>query len=70
MFKFCLILSSVLMLLQVIRACEGRNHEEEQLAAARQQSEDYFAYAYGYTPNLWNSLFYRPNLRFVPAGKN
>ena len=66
--KFCLFLSAVLMLLQVSRGCEGTSHEEEQLAAARQQTENYFAYAYGYTPNLWNSLFYRPNLLYVPAG--
>jgi hypothetical protein len=65
---YCLFLLTVLML-QVSRACEGRNHEELKFSAARQQTENYFAYAYGYTPNLWNSLFYRPNLRYVPAGK-
>ncbi|XP_046637997.1 uncharacterized protein LOC124316227 [Daphnia pulicaria] len=63
---YCLFLLTVVML-QVSRACEGRNHEELKFAAARQQTENYFAYAYGYTPNLWNSLFYRSNLRYVPA---
>ena len=69
MLKSLLVLSIVLILLRVNRACEGRNHHaEDPLAVARQQTENYFAYAYGYTPNLWNSLFYRPSLRFVPAG--
>jgi hypothetical protein len=67
MSKCCLVLSVVLILLQVSRACQGRNHEELLAADSRQQSENYFAYAYGYTPNLWNSLFYQPSLRFVPA---
>ncbi len=68
MSKCCLVLSVVLILLQVSRACQqGRNHEGLLAADSRQQSENYFAYAYGYTPNLWNSLFYRPSLRFVPA---
>jgi hypothetical protein len=62
--KCCLVLSVVLILLQFSRACQGRNHEEEQQLSA---AENYFAYANGYTPNFWNSLFYRSSLRFVPA---
>lgn len=68
---YCQLLLLTVLMLHVSRACEGRNHEEEDkfAAASRQQTENYFAYAYGYTPNVWNSLFYRPNLRYVPAGK-
>jgi hypothetical protein len=64
MSKIYLLLSVVLML-QASRACDGQN-EEEQLAAARQQSDEYFSSAYGYTPNPWGSAYYQPSAR-VPG---
>jgi hypothetical protein len=60
MLKFiCLLI--VALMLQVSRAWDESNSEEEQLAAARQQSDEYFANAYGYTPNPWDSSYYQPN---------
>jgi hypothetical protein len=60
-------LLTFLLMLQVSRACNGHN-EEEQLAAARQQSDEYFSNAYGYTynPNPWGSAYYQPSAR-VPG---
>jgi hypothetical protein len=57
----CLLFIAALML-QVSRAWayEG-NNEEEQLAAARQQSDEYFANAFGYTSNPWDSAYYQPS---------
>lgn len=52
-------------MLQASRACDGQN-EEEQLVAARQQSDEYFANAYGFTPNPWGSAYYQPSAR-VPG---
>ena len=66
MSKIYLLLSVVLML-QASRACDGQN-EEEQLVAARQQSDEYFANAFGFNPNPWGSAYYQPSAR-VP-GKN
>jgi hypothetical protein len=54
-------------MLQASRACDG-NNEEEQLAAARQQSDEYFANAYGYTSSPWGSAYYQPSAR-VPGNK-
>jgi hypothetical protein len=65
MSKIYLLLSVVLML-QASRACDG-NNEEEQLASARQQSDEYFANAYGFTSNNpWLSSYYQPSAR-VPG---
>jgi hypothetical protein len=64
MSKIYLLLSVVLML-QASRACDGQN-EEEQLVAARQQSDEYFANAYGFNPNPWGSAYYQPSAR-VPG---
>jgi hypothetical protein len=65
MSKIYLLLSVVLML-QASRACDGQN-EEEQLVAARQQSDEYFANAYGFTSNNpWGSAYYQPSAR-VPG---
>ncbi len=50
------------MLLQVSRACEDNHDEEEQLAAARQQSDEYFANAFGYTFKPWGSAYYQPSV--------
>jgi hypothetical protein len=49
-------------MLQLSRACNGHNEEEQLLAVARQQSDEYFSRAYGYTPNAWSSAYYQPNL--------
>ncbi|XP_059351680.1 uncharacterized protein LOC130689828 isoform X2 [Daphnia carinata] len=57
MSTFC-ILFSVLLMLQVSRACDG-NNEEDQLGSARQQSDDYYANAYGFSPESWNALYYQ-----------
>ena len=57
MFKFCLILLVVLML-QASGACDN---EEELLV--RPQSEEYFAKAYGFTPDTWNTLYNKPSPR-------
>ncbi|XP_046637988.1 uncharacterized protein LOC124316223 isoform X1 [Daphnia pulicaria] len=60
------VLLSVVLMLQVSRACDG-NNEEEQLAAARQQSDEYFANAYGFNSNNpWGSPYYQPSAR-VPG---
>jgi hypothetical protein len=60
------VLLSVVLMLQACRACDG-NNEEEQLAAARQQSDEYFANAYGFNTNTpWSSPYYQPSAR-VPG---
>ncbi len=48
-------------MLQVSLACNGQN-EEDQLAAARQQSDEYFSSAYGYANNPWGSSYYQPSV--------
>jgi hypothetical protein len=59
-------LLTFLWMLQVSRACE-RQIEEEQLAAARLQSDEYFSSAYGYTYyNPWGSTYYQLSAR-VPG---
>ena len=68
MLKICLLLSIVLTI-QVSRACDDDNNDEvEQLAATRQQSDEYFARAFGYNPDSWSSLYYPVNSR-LPSGK-
>jgi hypothetical protein len=66
MLKLSCLLTLVLML-QVSRACNGQN-DEEQLAAARQQSDEYFSTAYGYTTNP-QDFSYRLPIARIP-GKN
>jgi hypothetical protein len=57
-------------MLQACRACSG-NNEEEQLMAARQQSDEYFANAYGFTSNNpWSSPYYQPSARVSGNKKN
>ncbi|EFX72896.1 hypothetical protein DAPPUDRAFT_325652 [Daphnia pulex] len=48
------------------RACD-KNNGGEQLAIARQRSDEYFASAFGYTPDSWNYLYYPANTR-LPSG--
>ncbi|XP_046459992.1 uncharacterized protein LOC124206306 [Daphnia pulex] len=59
MSKFCLILLVVWML-QASRACEDDNEEE---LLVRQQSDEYFAKAYGFTADTWNALYNKPSPR-------
>lgn len=47
---------------QAGRACDG-NNEAEQLAAARQESDEYFASAYGFDSAPWGSSDYQPSAR-------
>ena len=64
------ILSAVAMMLQVSSACNGQNDEQtEQLEASRQlQSDEYFANAFGYTPETWNDLSYQPSNALYSPG--
>ncbi len=68
MSTFYVVVLSVVLTLQASRACDGNSNEEEQLAAARQQSDEYFANAYGFNPNNnpWSSPYYQPSAR-VPG---
>ena len=61
MSTICLvILSAVALMLQVSSACNGQN--DEKLDVSRQlQSDEYFANAFGYTPETWDALSYRPS---------
>lgn len=65
MSTFCVVLS-VFLMLQVSRACDGN---EDQLGSTRQQSDDYYANAYGFTPESWNALYY-PSAGVPIAGNN
>ncbi len=57
MFKLCLIVCAVFAL-QVSRACDENDVEEQLVAAREQESADYLANAYGFAPNPWYSYFY------------
>jgi hypothetical protein len=60
MLKLTCLLLIVALMLQVSRAWDEGNNEDEQLAAARQQSDEYFANAFGYTSsNPWDSAYYQ-----------
>ena len=50
------LLFSVVVMLQASRACD-ENIDDEQLAA-RENSADYFAHAYGFAPNAWDFPYY------------
>lgn len=50
MLKITCLLLIVALMLQVSRAWDEGNNEEEQLAAARQQSDEYFANAFSTLP--------------------
>ena len=62
MFRTLLVVS----MLQASRACDGDNEEE---LLAKQQSEEYFANAYGFTPDTWNALYNKPSPR-LPGERN
>ena len=57
------LLLAVTLMSQAGRACLDGQNEEEQLAAARQQSDEYFAKAFGFTSNPWLSAYYQPSAR-------
>ncbi len=57
--NFYLILLVILML-QASRACESDNEEE---LLVREQSDQYFAKAYGFTTDTWNALYNKPSPR-------
>jgi hypothetical protein len=61
-------LLTLVLMLQVSRACNEPNEEEQLAAAARQQSDEYFSRAYGYTTNPQDFSYSLPIAR-VP-GKN
>jgi hypothetical protein len=42
-------------------ACD--DNEEELLAGGREDPEDYYAYAYGFTPETWRALYQQPTPR-------
>ena len=50
-------------MLQASRACNDQNEEEQLVAARQQQSDEYFANAYGFNPNPWGSAYYQPSAR-------
>lgn len=54
----------LLMLLPISRACDDNEEEEQQSVDGRDDSvEDYYAYAYGFTPETWRALYHRPSAR-------
>jgi hypothetical protein len=65
-----LLLLSILLVLRVSWACDD-DDEEEQLADVREDSEDYYAYAYGFTPETWRAFYQQPAARArVPGDSN
>jgi hypothetical protein len=44
-------------------ACDDNEEEEELLAGGREDPEDYYAYAYGFTPETWRTLYQQPTPR-------
>lgn len=54
-------LLSVVLLIQVCRACDDNNEQ-----TARQDSMEYLANAYGFDASPWDSYYYQPNAR-VPG---
>ncbi|KAI9559203.1 hypothetical protein GHT06_015992 [Daphnia sinensis] len=62
-----LLLAAALLLVQISRACEGDN--EGQLVTA-QDPEEFYAQAYGYTPDTWNALDYQPASAGSPVEDN
>jgi hypothetical protein len=61
MLKFTCLLFIAALMLQVSQGWDEGNNEEEQLAVATQQSDEYFAKAFGYTSNPWDSAYYQPS---------
>lgn len=66
MLKLNLFLFVVLVSTNSSHACDETS--DEQFATVRQDSDDYWASAYGYTPNTFDSRYYQQN-PFVPSGK-
>jgi hypothetical protein len=55
------------LMLHDTSACDGSN-EQQQLAASRQQSDEYFANAYGFTPETWSAFSYQPSNPYYAPG--
>ncbi|XP_032781855.2 uncharacterized protein LOC116919933 [Daphnia magna] len=64
MLKLNLFLFVVLVSTNSSHACDETS--DEQFATVRQDSDDYWASAYGYTPNTFDSRYYQQN-PFVPS---
>ena len=61
MFKLCCLFLSILLIIQVGRACDDSN--DEQLAAARErESVEYLAKAYGFAPHVWIPKYHQPSI--------
>ena len=61
MFKICCLFLSIVLILQVVRACDNGNGE--QLAAARERgSIEYLTNAYGFAPYIWIPNYHQPSI--------
>lgn len=60
MSRLCLLIS-ICLVLNSSWACD--DNEEELLAGGREDPEDYYAYAYGFTPETWRALYQQPTPR-------
>ncbi|XP_046459000.1 uncharacterized protein LOC124205594 [Daphnia pulex] len=60
MSRLCLLIS-ISLVLHLSWACD--DNEEELLAGGREDPEDYYAYAYGFTPETWRALYQQPTPR-------
>jgi hypothetical protein len=69
----CLLFISIWLVLQVTCwACDDDEEDEQNLPDGRDDSvEDYYAYAYGFTPETWRALYHQPSARSrVPGDSN
>lgn len=62
MSRLCLLVS-ICLVLNLSWACDDTEEEEELLAGGREDPEDYYAYAYGFTPETWRALYQQPTPR-------
>ncbi len=62
MSRLCLLIS-ICLVLQLSWACDDNEEEEQLLAGGREDPEDYYAYAYGFTPETWRALYHQPTPR-------
>lgn len=51
------------LVLHLSWACDDNEEEEELLAVGREDPENYYAYAYGFTPETWRALYQQPTPR-------
>lgn len=68
----CLLFISIWLVLRVTWACDDDEEDEQNLSDGRDDSvEDYYAYAYGFTPETWRALYHQPSARSrVPGDSN